>query len=143
MSARTPSLRELRANRPENVVILPTASPRQVQQNCNKASRAAKHQLKYQHAERFPYCQPWIRKQQERAKVLADLSPTPELLIAAAIIKALPAAARAKVLDTLAAQCHHKAGRTAFEYINISNMTVGDEFALIAAMDALRDGKIT
>lgn len=67
---RTPSLRELRRERPANVVILPNAPARKVQQQYGRAYAKAKREIIASQAVAFPYELPAMR---ERARL--DASP--------------------------------------------------------------------
>jgi hypothetical protein len=67
---RTPSLRELRRNCPANVVILPTAPARQVQQPCGPARAKARRELAAGQAIAFPYKPPWKRREEQEAQSL-------------------------------------------------------------------------
>jgi len=72
--SRNPSLRELRRNLPQNVVILPTAAQRQVEQRWNDATRAAKRGLIANQAVKFPYQLPFWREAERQAQSL-ELRP--------------------------------------------------------------------
>lgn len=75
---RTPSLRELRRNCPDNVAILPTAPARQVQQRYGRAYVQAKRELVASQAVAFPYKPPWTREEERQAQSLelrADVPP--------------------------------------------------------------------
>lgn len=68
--SRTPALRELRRNLPQNVVILPTAARRQVEQRWNDVTRAAKQELIASQAVKFPYQLPFWREANRQAQSL-------------------------------------------------------------------------
>lgn len=72
--ARTPSLRELRSNRPANVTILPTAASRKVEQHYGRAFGAARRAMWDSQAVAFPYKLPVHREEERRAASL-DLLP--------------------------------------------------------------------
>ncbi len=76
--ARTPSLRELRRARPANVVILPTAPARQVQQQYGRAYGKAKRALMASQSVTFPYILPYVREAEREAQepeLRADVPP--------------------------------------------------------------------
>lgn len=78
MTVRTPSLRELRRNRPDNVTILPTAAARQVEQRYGRDYGKAKRALVESQTAAFPYKPPWAREWEraEASPVLkADVPP--------------------------------------------------------------------
>lgn len=68
---RIPSLRELRRKRPANVVILPTAQERQVQQRYNEAARQAKRDLRAGQSVTFPFKLPGVREAERQAQALS------------------------------------------------------------------------
>ena len=71
---RTPSLRELRLNCPDNVVILPTAPSRQVKQRYGRTYGPAKRALIASQSVEFPYRAPWTREEDRQAQSL-ELRP--------------------------------------------------------------------
>ena len=76
--ARTPSLRDLRRDCPGNVIILPTAPARQVQQRFGRAYGLAKHELIANQPVAFPYKPPWAREEERQAQSVelrADVPP--------------------------------------------------------------------
>lgn len=75
---RTPSLRELRCDRPANVVILPTAPARQVWQQHGPAHGKAKRELLASQAVAFPYELPFWReaaREASKPELRADVPP--------------------------------------------------------------------
>ena len=64
---RIPSLRELRRERPANVVILPTAPARQVQQQYGRAYAKAKREMMASQVVAFPYELPYWREAEREA----------------------------------------------------------------------------
>jgi hypothetical protein len=78
MMKRTPSLRELRRKCPANVVILPTAPARQVQQQYGQAYAKAKLELIASQPVAFPDILPAVREAERRAQsseLRADVPP--------------------------------------------------------------------
>ena len=75
---RTPSLRELRLQRPANVAILPTATERKVQQRYGRAYAKAKREMIASQAVAFPFKFPGERQAAQRAdnpNLRADVPP--------------------------------------------------------------------
>lgn len=75
---RVPSLRELRRRRPANVVILPTAADRQVQQRYGRDFITAKRALIDSQGVEFPHQLPaWrqIEREAESLDLRADVPP--------------------------------------------------------------------
>ena len=76
--ARTPSMRDLRRDRPANVAILPTAPRRQVKQQYGRAYVKAKRELVACQAVEFPYELPFWREAAREARkpeLRADVPP--------------------------------------------------------------------
>lgn len=101
---RAPSLRDLRRNAPDNVVILPTAAPRQICQQWNKETRAAKRALCEAHPWPGERLFPGQRKAIKRAETINSAKQTPALRIVFAILAALDAETRNKVAGRLAVE---------------------------------------
>ena len=104
---RVPSLRELRAHTPSNVVILPTAAARQVQQPWNKQTRDQKRSL--QDANPWPgeYFRPGEREAIQKAKLVRSVRQTPALRIVFAVLEAMDLETRQKVVARLAIDARH------------------------------------
>ena len=90
------------ATAPSNVTRLPTAAPRKVQQNHNRASHAARTALQEQQGRRFEHIGPQRREALKKAAILREVEQTPALRIAAALFKALDADTQLRVLAELA-----------------------------------------
>lgn len=137
---RAPTILELRRSRPENVVILPTALPRQVQQPHNRAVRAARATLREKQGDRFPFKYPGTRLAEKRAEVLVKVEQTPAMILAHVILAELPEEVRLKIIGRLAgwAGCSD-AARQAFEVANSTALNFGDEWELMRALDAARE----
>ena len=136
---RRPSIRELRANLPENVTILSSAAPRRVEQRCTRASRAATKALRENHAHKFSFRWPGERAQDERAAILGSLQRDPAVILAHAILAVLDKDTRLRVIGQLAECAHLAEGRQAFELAQYTMMNVGQRLDLARAMDRLRD----
>lgn len=139
MSPRKLSLRELRANCPKNVVILPTASPRAVEQRYSKAFRAAKRSLQEGQARCFPHKMPRLRAAQQSASVLANIPPHPAIMLAQAILNELDRETRQRVIGKLAQRCAIPEGRQAYEIAKTSTMNTGQQWDLMVALEAARE----
>lgn len=137
MIPRTPSLRELRANRPANVEILPSATARQVQQKWNKQSQAASREMKKRHASRFEYEHPGTRRARKHAAIIHETKATPGLLLAMAILETLDREQRFTVLGKLAARGRFDANDQAIAYARMSVLNLGEQFDLMNALDQL------
>lgn len=137
----TPSLRQLRGKLPENVVILPTAPDRQVQQNYNRASRAAK--LALREAQPWPreFIDPRRRECLKRAEVINSVKQTPELRILYALLAALDIETRKNVITTLAVQSLSGSteAKQALEITRCTNSTIGDSFDMDWAFKRLAE----
>jgi hypothetical protein len=136
---RSPSLRDLRRNLPENVVILPTAAPRQVQQGSNKAGRAERRALRDAQTTRFPHKQPGVRQAEKRAVVIARVEQTASMILVHAVLSVLDENARLKVIGALAERAAgSEAQRQAYEVANTTMLNFGQQWDLMNALSALR-----
>lgn len=139
MTHRTPSLRELRRNRPENVVILPGAANAQVQQPCNKAGRAARRAKRESQRQSFPHKNPGVRQVEKRAAAILEVENEPGVILAHAMLAELDETTRLKVIGRLAGTARHsRAHRQAFEVANSSVLNFGQQWDLMNALAALR-----
>ncbi len=138
MSVRTPSLRQLQTNRPANVAILPSASPRKIEQKCNKAMRAAATTLRDKHASRFGYRHPHVRNQIETAEALLELDKTPALEILVAMLSIMDRTEAEKIALKLLANSGSKSAQQALAIVRSRLMNVGEMGALFAAMDEVK-----
>jgi hypothetical protein len=111
-----------------NVVRLPTAARRKVQQHMNAGARAARKVLR----EETPWPGEFIfageREAMKTAELLADLNPSAELQLLTAICAALDDTARAKVIETLApgAAAGRRAAKQALAILRTTRMTYGE-----------------
>lgn len=118
-----------------NVVRLPTAPKRKVQQNYNRATRAAKANLP-----KFPseYVFPGIRAAMSTAETLIEMRQalTPEMELLTAICAALDDTARIKVAEVLApgVVIGRKTAVQAFAVLRSTRMTVSESLDLDNAM---------
>jgi hypothetical protein len=99
---RAPSIRDLKRWNDPKVVILPTAAPKQVQQQSNRASREARCKLRSEQPWPGEHLHPGQRQAIENAKAMAETQQTPELVLAMAMFAALDPEGRAKVDEQLA-----------------------------------------
>ena len=123
------------AEAPPNVVRLPTAARRQVQQRRNRYTRAAAAELRAQ----WPgeYISPGIREKLPDAAALLCLERTPELLLAVAMLETMDEDRKAQVRAYLEPLKHHnESARAASALIGLR--TVGDQINLDAAAKLLR-----
>jgi hypothetical protein len=138
---RTPSLRELKCNRPDNVEILPTAPPRQVTQRYNRHAIAKRYALREASAERFNYIHPHVRAQMDKARRLAANRPASarDRLLDAIVVSVLTQEQREK-LALLLACGESETARAASELVEIAMpMSLGDEYSLKAALEVVVD----
>lgn len=139
MMHRTPSLRELRCDLPENVVILPTAPSARVQQPCNKKGRAARDAMREEHRESFPYKMPGVREAEKRAAAILEVDNEPGVILAHAVLAELDEQTRLKVIGRLAGTARHsRAHRQTFEVANSTVLNFGQQWDLMNALAALR-----
>ena len=139
MTFRTPSIRELRCDLPENVVILPGAPPTQVKQPCNKASRAARQAARESQRHSFPYKNPGVRQAEKRAATIVEVENEPGVILAHAILAELDETTRLKVIGRLAGPARYsRAHRQAFEVANSTVLNFGQQWDLMNALAALR-----
>ena len=133
---RSPSLRELRANMPGNVAILPTAASRKVQQRYNERSRRARRALRDSQAQSFPYRHPHLRAEEPYARALLDHGRSAEMILLMEILQELPQEARKRVRDRLnLRQTKTSESLKAYAFARLTDMTIGDRCALDAEME--------
>lgn len=122
-----------------NVVRLPTAARRKVQQPCNAAGRAARKALKEACPWPGEYIYPTERAAMKTAEVLLEMHATPELKLLTALCAALDEAQRTKVLEVLAPRVvvGRRTAQQALAVLRTTNMTVGESLDLSNAMRRL------
>lgn len=123
------------ASAPSNVVRLPSAAPRQVQQRRNRFTRAVAAELRAQ----WPgeYIHPGIRAKLPDAAALLCVERTPELLLVVAMFETMSEEQRAQVRAYFEPLKHcNVAARGASVLIQLR--TIGDQVNLDAAMQLLR-----
>lgn len=131
--------RNAKALRAPNVVCLPTAAPRQVQQHYNRAASAARRAAREQQGVKFPHRCPVDRVADKRAAVLVDVKPTPALILVQAILAELDQETRLKIIGQLAAHgAQSTPSRQAFEIASATMLNFGDQWALFNALDRTR-----
>ena len=120
-----------------NVVRLPTAPRRQVQQRWNRWTREAARELRDQ----WPgeYIPPHVRKMLPLAARVAEMRLTPELRLALNIFEALDGGAQAKVrIQTkLSALKGSQESQIADAALECFGMCIGDQTSLAAALNHL------
>lgn len=84
-----------------NVVRLPTAAPRKVDNNRYSAQRAPKIALRKETAHRFNYQHPGTRAAADDAATYLETNLTPALLIVAAMFKHMPPEAQEEVMRSV------------------------------------------
>lgn len=133
---RTPSIRDLRRSRPDNVVILPTAASRQVHGSYSAAAREARKALRERHAARFRHKWPGQREAERRADALR--SADAGAVLAIAILAELDLETRRRVIARLAGTAHKgPAYRQAADLAAITALNLGEEWDLLKALEAL------
>ena len=118
-----------------NVVRLPTAARRKVQQRYNRHFREAAREMRKE----WPgeYISPHVREKLPEAAALLQLERTPELLLVLAIFQALSPEQQQQVrADCEMMKYTGAAARAANAAIQIR--TIGESFDLHAAMERLR-----
>ena len=136
---RLPSLRELRRHLPDNVVILPSASPTQVQQHYNQAGKAARQAVREAQPLSFPHKYPGVRAAEKRAATIVEVENDPGVILAHAVLAELDETARLKVIGRLARTARStRAHGQAFEVASSTVLNFGQEWDLMNALDALR-----
>lgn len=138
MSVRTMTLREIRSKKPENVAILPNASPRKIEQKCNNAMRKAARALRDQHADRFGYRHPHVREQMEVAEALIEVDKTPALHILVALLSSMDRAEVEKIAQRVEAGPTSKSTKQAWALVRSRLMNAGEMCALMTAMDEVK-----
>lgn len=128
------------------VVRLPTAVPRKVKQRWNKHTRALLEQLpKFPDERTMLARRPWMREALKKARLIQQIEPTPAMLIATAMFRALPELEQLKVqaLVALMALKNPDAQRVAewLEYIG-GMMCVGECGDIRRALEMLASGEV-
>lgn len=120
-----------------NVVRLPTAAPRRVQQPCNKAGRAARDALR--EADPWPreYVSPGRRVALQRAEELSSVQQTPALALALAMFAEMDEDARLRVIGRVAGS-GSTAARQAIALVRAETATFGEKWDLMWAIERLQ-----
>lgn len=134
---RTPSIRELEARPRPNVVVLPTASRRKVEQPMNAPGRAARSALRAATGQRFPYRDPRLREIEPMARAVVEYGDSAEALVIMATLERLPRDQRLDVVETLA-QIDTEEGRRAFLIASTTVLNVGQQLDLMREVERLR-----
>ena len=125
-----------------NVVALPTAAPRKV----NNYRYAEQRRAVMEAREESPFAdvyQPHYDRAADRlAAEVSAIEQTPALLIVSAMLRALDPAAVTKVLEQLApgAVAGRPAHCQAVATVKASTLNLGQQFDLLRALDRLRQG---
>ncbi|BBC74403.1 conserved hypothetical protein [Altererythrobacter sp. B11] len=121
-----------------NVVRLPTAARRKVQQPCNAAARAARKAFREACPWPGEYLFPNERAAMKTAEVMRDMTATPELELLTAICSVLSEEQRAKVSESLAVRAIGRGtAQQALAVFRTTSMTVGERIDLSNAMRRL------
>lgn len=75
------------ASAPSNIVRLPTAAPRKVENRRWKEQRQAAREARRETEDRFDHKSPWHRRVEHDAELLGALTYTPALLVVAAMFR--------------------------------------------------------
>lgn len=129
-----------------NVVRLPTAAPRKVKQRRNKATREARSHLPKFPDDRTIFARwPWMRDALDKARLIAQVKPTPELVIISAMFRALPELERLKVQAVVAQMGLNapEAALPAVEWLHFTGgmITYGERQNIHAALEMLASGE--
>lgn len=120
-----------------NVVVLPTAAARQVDNYRYADQRRAGRALKDASPFNAGYLAPHDREADKLADVITAIKQTPELLILSAMLRTMEADAVAKVLEQLApgAVAGSVAHAQAVATVKVSRLNVGRQMDLMRAFD--------
>lgn len=133
---RMPSVRELAANPPANVAVLPSAARRRVLQRWNAQTRAEARALKAEHAGRFPHLPPHARAVEPMARAVLEYGDSAEALLIAATLARLPREERLAVVERLA-QIDTDSGRRAHLIAKTTVLNYGEAADLRRAVARL------
>lgn len=140
---RAPSLREVRAAGHANVAILPTAAPRQVQQNRNQVARRAGANMRRDHASRFAYEHPHQRRANQAAQILNSIDRSPAIDVLHAMLIELPSEARLAIINRLrqkhAEHPDDTATAQAYTFARCHALTYGEQSWIERALERLRE----
>ncbi len=124
-----------------NVVALPTAAPRQVQQQYNRASRAARGALREACPWPGQYHHPQQREAMRKADIIRQMPVTPELLLVSMLLQTVPEDAFLKIVERLAPSvaAGDQLSVQALTVLQCSRMTIGEQFDFLRAQQQLSD----
>jgi hypothetical protein len=120
-----------------NVVRLPTAARRQVQQKWNRWTRAAKQELREACPWPAEYIAPGRRRALEDAKKIAGVDQTPALAIVLALVRTLDEGQFLRLIRDIAAN-GGPAAADAIALVNAQKLTVGRALDLQWALERVR-----
>jgi hypothetical protein len=130
---------DLSATAGEKVVRLPTASGRKVYQRWNKHTREEAAKLRCHW--RGEHISPSIRAKMEEAQLLDTITPTPALLLTAAIAQVLSDDQKEQVGLILRNRAGPSAQQAEALFKAAQPRTIGDRVALDAALSLIRGEK--
>lgn len=140
---RQPTMRQLRARARNsdagNLVILPTAAPRQVDQPGNARARKARAEVRKAQGRAFPYKHHQEREAERSAQIMLAHGKSPELLLILAILQELDLGARQRIVDRLAKSTDSNSGGAAFEFARMTVMNFGQRHDLERALQQLTE----
>lgn len=126
-----------------NVTVLPTAAPRKVRQPQNRSGREARQALKEREPWPGQFLYPSEREAMERARQMASIAVTPELLLLSAICATLNDDQRCAVAIRLAfgVSIDSPPHLQAMAVLDTSRMTVGERVDFQNAQRRLQEGR--
>jgi len=138
----TLAMTKARARRPgSNVVVLPTAAPRQVRQPTGRVGWEQRGAFRRENAFPREYIDPRRREALKLAKIVREIEQTPALLIATAIYAVMTPENRVKVVEHLASGA--AAGLTAHVQavaaLRAMTGTVGEQMDMQWALERLSE----
>lgn len=140
---RQPTMRQLRARARNsdlgNVVILPTAAPRQVRQGLTQSWCDARRETIKAQGRAFPYKHHQVREAERSAQIMLTHGKSPELLLILAILQELDLGARQRIVDRLAKSTGTDCGAAAFEFARMTVMNFGQRHDLERALQKLTE----
>lgn len=123
-----------------NVVALPSAAPRKVNNYQFAGQRRAASEERKDSPFASGYRAPWEREADRLAQELAGIEQTPALLIVSAILRTMDAHQYARVVEQLApgAVAGRAPAMQALATIKASRLCVGEQLDLFRAFDRMR-----
>lgn len=130
------------ASNSANVVRLPTAAPRKVENNRFKEQRRAASALRNENAFADRYIDPCVRAALPDARLFNEITLTPGLLIASTLLDLIDPEIRDQLVKrlSLGAAVGRKPHQQALMLIRRQRQCLGDEFAFRAALHIVEEG---